>query len=973
MLLRSRTLRVAGVLGALASAGMVALLVLNQLRSTRAMYTASRTHLADELGGVLAKAVGRGGTEHLPALLGGWAAPREGVASITVESTDGCVLTAWHAAQQSYVDAEPLELSMLKDGVPWGRAQLRTFMPSDRLTRMIAGLSEWPALTACAAGIASCGIAALLKRRRRRGMGGAWAAARERVQTTLDFLAEGVVVLDHRNNIVFANRPLLSLLGKDIGEVRGASVDSLPWRLRSEHFGSPTEAWWKTDSRRVSLALACVGGVDRALVAVCAPIQQGTRRYGTLVTLGDVTELEQSRTELRGARDAADRANDAKGVFLANMSHEIRTPINGVMGTLELLGETTLETSQRRYLDGAQVSASTLLHLINDILDLSKIEAGKLELHNTDFNLEECLATGLGVVAEGAAGKGLELTLNIAAEVERLAVGDGERLRQVLLNLVSNAVKFTERGGVSVSVCVAEESTEQQLLRIEVTDTGIGIPQDRIDRLFKSFSQVDSSTSRRFGGTGLGLHISRQLCELMGGYVEAESTVGQGSTFRAYVRLGRSGGTREPEPTIVLAAGKRLVGRACVVCDGNDKSRTSLRALAERFDMLVCECPADAPAMADALARCGSKEPIVLIGGVRWSDAEGILARAARGQVPGATVIGIALSEPTPAIEESERGVIDAWVRKPLTARRFADAIVVATGDAASTSAGRSPAVGLEIRKDVRVLIAEDHPIGQMITREAVTAAGFECEIAATGPEAFEAAASGCFGIVLMDCHLPDMDGFEVTRRLRQLESSSRDSTRMRIIALTANAMSGDRERCLGAGMDGYLSKPIARADLMRALAEQSQLAPASASRSALESAQPSNSAEQSAIDFETLNDRCLRQQDLMSQLLQLFAETTADDLAKIEHALAAQDSTRIVESAHRIAGSAFQVGALNLGNLARRLENEATNDAEASLQHLRTEFARCVNEIRDIDAKSTDSPGPSRHPPSQRGALQME
>lgn len=902
-----------------------------------------RQALADDLGSLIARQIAGETNETLGPNIHTWSSARDEAAEVRVESSSGEVLAEWRSSALPQFGTDRIELSLLRDGQPWGRATLTLRLPGDRIARAVHAMktSEPWMISAVICGISALGVLGL--RHRSRGMGGQWAAARERVQGTLDFLAEGVLILDTRGRIVYANRSLLNAAGTPIEALQGQSVDALALQLDSTESQQSRDAWWQSAFEGRTATLPHSGDQQRSFVAACLPIRRGRRTLGTLVALSDVTELERNRVALRAARETADRANEAKGAFLANMSHEIRTPINGVLGSLELLGETTLVAGQRRYVDAAQVSASTLLHLINDILDLSKIDAGKLELHHADFDLEECFATALGVVADAAASKGVDVSLTFENECSFAAYGDGDRLRQVLLNLASNAVKFTERGSVRVSVGERSCSDSQRMIEVAVADSGIGIPPDRLDRLFKSFSQVDSSTSRRFGGTGLGLHISLQLCRLMGGSIRVESEPGKGSTFIFQVRLGAA------ESTASVPA--ELLGRSCIICDSCATNRAALAASLRRLGLTVVEHDPQTN-LADTVPTLPGTHPAVLIvSAIRWSDRHSKLAREFRTLLPDSPIIGAVLTQPAPALESAQQGIVSGWVRRPATTRQLGECLlgVLAHTQAHGMPRPKPPSVPT-VRRGVRVLIAEDHPIGQMISSEAVKAVGLAFQVAATGPDALKAAASGAFGIVLMDCHLPELDGFEVTKRLRALEELDTSHPRPRIIALTANAMAGDKERCLAAGMDAYLSKPIQRRVLMHMLAEQSHLAPLPSEPATIENAPATQHANASGcgIDLNTLSERCMNQRDFIDQMLELFRQTTTEDLAAMADSMRAHDAQHVAELAHRIAGCAYQVGANRLADLARAMESNAAAAQETTLAELSDEFARCVEMVQN-------------------------
>jgi len=654
--------------------------------------------------------------------------------------------------------------------------------------------------------------------------------------------------------------------------------------------------------------------------------------------------------------EVAEQAARLKGEFLANMSHEVRTPINGVLGMTELLLNTSLDDTQRRYAKTISRSGNSLLAVINDILDFSKIEAGKLDLAELPFDLRDLVEDVTEIVADLAQKKGVEVALIMPPESPVAFKGDAARIRQVLTNLLSNAAKFTSQGEVRLEVSVVETEQSRSEINFAVVDTGIGIAPEHLEKIFDSFVQADGSTTRQFGGTGLGLSISNSLVELMGGKLQVHSTLGEGATFHFNLPL-------EQLPNRVAHEWRRpdaLVGKRILIVDDNATNREILSSQMTYWGAFPVATTGAEQALRQLEESAEKGQPFDAgILDMHMPRTNGIeLARTIHARSLAPSTVFMLLSSACDSIDLQEcRDLgVHSLVHKPVRQPDLYHCLSASLDPLVTPTFSKKHVVKQIQENTVRghVLLAEDNPVNQDMMLEMLRLLGLTAELASNGQEAVDATAKGTYDAVIMDCQMPVMDGFVATQTIRDREAENADGTRLPIIALTANAMQGDREQCIANGMDDYLSKPVSSAQLREMLSKWLRNdTPTDAANDtvAVEQETSADYPTRPIIDEAVYNEvrtMCDQAPDgFYERLVDTYEQGAQEDLNLLASGIRDGDSQLVGARAHRLKSSSASWGASHLAKLCLALESAGKNDsldnAQALLDQVSDETAQVV------------------------------
>jgi len=739
-----------------------------------------------------------------------------------------------------------------------------------------------------------------------------------RTRLVVDRAYDAFVAMDAAGRVIDWNPRAEEIFGWSRPEILGQAVADtiIPERFRELH-RKGLEKFLTTgegpvlDQRIEIVAQNRAGREFPAELSVAAIRWQQTYIFSAFIH--DITKRVKAQEELRKAKEQAEAANRAKSEFLANMSHEIRTPMNGVIGMTELALDTNLTAEQREYLGMVKASADSLLAVINDILDFSKIEARKLQLETIDFALRDGLGDAMKALGLRAQQKGIELVCHIAPDVPDDLLGDSLRLRQVIVNLVGNAIKFTVAGEVALHVTPEEKNSGDVLLHFAVADTGIGIPAEKQSLIFDAFAQADSSTTRRFGGTGLGLAISSQLIELMGGRIWVESEVGAGSTFHFTARFGLPQTPLAPKVDIPLA---NLHELAVLVVDDNATNRRILQEMLSNWGLkpTLADGAVSAREAARLVTLAGQQFPLVLLDG-HMPETDGFTLAAELRSDPrfaGARIIMLTSAGASDDIARCRSLGIDAYLMKPVKQSELLDAIFTVMGTSLREAAAMA-ARPAQATRSLKILLAEDNLVNQRLASRLLEKQGHQVTIVPDGVQALAAFDKHEFDVILMDVQMPELDGFEATIQIRAREQGH--GRHVPIVAMTAHAMKGDRERCLAVGMDGYISKPIQPQELYEGIET------ALAAHDARQTAHA-----ESASSERVFNRACALQtvagdETLLAELVVVFLDTYPTHMAGIQEAIDRHDARALQNLAHTLKGAVGTFGAQDAYDAALQLE----------------------------------------------------
>ena len=761
-----------------------------------------------------------------------------------------------------------------------------------------------------------------------------------RLQAVLDAATQvSIISTDVQGAITLFNTGAERMLGYTMEEMLGKSpaVFHLPSEVEargeelSREFGRPIQGFDVFVERarrgdheeREWTYVRKDGSHIRVALSVTSKHDHVGNLKGFLGIAVDITTRHLAESELLKAKDAAESANRAKSDFLANMSHEIRTPLNAIIGMTELVRDTELDATQREYLSMVQESGESLLAVINDILDFSKIEAGKLSLERIPFNLRELLGDTMKSLALRAHRKRLELACHVATVVPENVEGDPHRLRQIIVNLVGNAIKFTEQGEVVLDVEIEESTPDELVLHFRVTDTGIGISADQLHTIFAAFEQADTSTTRRYGGTGLGLAISSRLLELMQGRVWVESELGRGSTFHFLVRFGVASQDAETDASKIYPP--MLQGLRVLVVDDNATNRRILFEILNNWQMRPTTVAGVAEAMSELqrMADAGNPYELVLTdASMPDTDGFSLASRIQKNRVLCRSMVMMLTSGDRPGdIKRCHDLGIAAYLVKPIKQSELLDAILVAIGDQSSLTGSHeiSPALRRKSDRPKTILLAEDSLINQKLAIGLLEKWGHHVTVANNGLEAVELSAGWPFDLILMDVQMPELDGLDATRLIRVREQSS--GGHLPIVAMTAHAMKGDRERCLDAGMDDYLMKPIRAEELFLALERiGAGVRP--------EAAAMKEQVIHDKVDWDVARIAVNEDEELLRQVVEAFLEEGPQLVETLRHSLVAQDVKRFQRAAHTLKSGLRMFGISSLADDVEQFEFSAKNGA---------------------------------------------
>ncbi len=759
----------------------------------------------------------------------------------------------------------------------------------------------------------------------------------EKFRTLTAVAPVGIVLLDDKGKFTYTNEQYLRMTGLTEGEALENKWLAVihPDDLEKVRKTRDLSAAQKTDYSMSYRYLRWNNSIVWA-ESSARGFEQASGERGYVVVIQDVTERKLAEEGLRNAKEAAEAANRAKSDFLANMSHEIRTPMNGILGMTELALDTDLQPEQREYLGMVRSSAEALLGIINDILDFSKIEAGKMELEETAFVLEDCIEQALGPLGVRATEKGLDLTWTTVGGIPGSLRGDSTRLRQVLINLAGNAIKFTKAGEVSVKAERLPGEQGKAKIRFIVSDTGIGVPPEKHKQIFEAFSQADMSTTREFGGTGLGLSISARLVRLMGGEIGLESEVGKGSKFHFTVLFDVA-----EEKARMLREVVELKDRLVLAVDDNEVNRHLLRKLLSAWGMKPVMAADGIEGIEEFEQSVKRSEPyplVLLDMNMPRMDGYQVAVKIRQSASPQQTAIVILSSSLANYTKASlEPLQIGRRLNKPIRRAELHEAIIDLLAKAIPHQE-QDATKSTETTRKLRLLLVEDNPVNQKLASRLLEKMGHEVKLAMNGREAVDLTMREEFDLVLMDIQMPVMGGMEATKKIREHQEKS--GKRTPIVAMTAHAMKGDRERCIEGGMDGYLSKPV-RVDLLRNEIQRLTRGEKTGEQMSDDTSKTANRKTQHSLNLQELLARVENDWDLLRELGGIFREDFPKYEGKLRDSIAKKDLPRAAEAAHALKGMLANLSAVGAASAASDVEQAAKNAREVELTGALAKFEK--------------------------------
>jgi PAS domain S-box-containing protein len=769
---------------------------------------------------------------------------------------------------------------------------------------------------------------------------------RERYRHLVENANDIIYQADARGAFTYVNPAAMRITGFDENELIGRHYLD----LIDAEYRDAAEAFYRhqfearEETTYFEFPMITKSGVRLWIGQNVMTISDGGRVTGYEAVARDITYRKGIEEELSRARDAAIESARSKSEFLANVSHEIRTPLNGVLGMTELLLHTPLAPEQREYAEAIRSSGETLLAIVNDVLDLARIEAGKLTVETIDFDVDDLVESVIESFFTRASAKRLKLRSFITPGVTRLLRGDAHRIRQVLLNLVGNAVKFTDRGEVVLTIMQPTQTEHGVTIRFLVTDTGIGIPAAVQRRLFTPFTQADGTTTRKYGGSGLGLAVSKQLTEAMGGEIGVMSVENEGSTFWFELPLGKQAESEGRPPRSWDLAKLRVL-----LVDANEVNRFMVARHLAATGIAIDE----ADSAANALAAMQQQKYDLIVFEMQLPDDDGLaLARSIRAfdsnvRLVLLTTFGKRRSD----VAAFHAAGVDAFLMKPIRRTQLCDTATRLLHGDEPPAAAKTPEE--TAHANARVLVVEDNAVNQLVTLGQLRRLGHECVVVARGAEAIQALQEDKFDLVLMDCQMPDMDGYEATRRVRQMRGAAASTP---VIAITAHALPGEREKCLIAGMNDYLAKPVSLEQLgavIRLWASKAS-APTQSAPDVMEADEPYVLDRERVSSFLAIGRT---QPGFLEGLVKTFRQDVPSRLDALRAAVSGADAHELALAAHALKSSSGSVGAKRMQSICATLEDNARtgriDGAEASVEQLAAEFTRVMKAYDGIVRRS--------------------